>query len=580
MQSRSRQIPATLKLSRYLFAALRVAAALVLLFGGLTAAAASKAPSILNVAFHAPSDAVRFYYAEVTLSPASFAFDVTDVIVDGHSETFIARVDGELTQVLPNGRVERHANGAIAAGQPSTLQVRRPWANKGRIEVRVECKQHDVPKKFTLRRQATAPAQGGFPFPGWTRHRVLVLREDFGIPRENEPYLLFLSDDGDKVKSWESELRVARYDVTTGATQEIPSQVIYEKRRFDTPKQEAVHTTCEAAFLADVPANGKAYYIITYGNDAAKKPEYSSDLVMRTADDGSTYVTNDFYQAQLQKTSGQIYGMTSQQFGDGDRRDFGFIKGHGYALHYNPDVWVKNRSWTHTHGWNPPPKQTVQSGPVAVVTRRWGHLPRATEVEVEVVYHFFAKTPYVLVESTMDIMQDLVVNALRNEEVVFSPSTEVDHAGWKRDNGEVAYIPFGQNPRMTPGMINIIEADAPYICFTREANHLGMASIRLSQHAGSRGDQDPVIANTKTVIADYGWGFRYWSRSLVYPWGDFVPDHSVVLNEGAYYGERSAFCLFPLGDGDSPKARMAYVDSLSERLRHPLQVDEQGAGPW
>jgi hypothetical protein len=214
------------------------------------------------------------------------------------------------------------------------------------------------------------------------------------------------------------------------------------------------------------------------------------------------------------------------------------------------------------------------------VWRRWGHLPKATEVEVNVTYHFFSKTPYVLVESTMDILQDLVVNALRNEEVVYMPSTEVDHAGWRRPNGEIVYRPVEQGAGLTPGIVDIIAAEAPYVCLVREENQLGLASIRLKQHAGTRGAWPPVLASTATIVADYGWNFRYWSRSLVYPWGDFVPDHPVILNADTYYGEKSAFCVFPLGDGDGPEARLAYLDALYNDLTHPISIDHQGAGPW
>jgi hypothetical protein len=284
---------------------------------------------------------------------------------------------------------------------------------------------------------------------------------------------------------------------------------------------------------------------------------------------------------KIHPPSGQLHGFESKTFGTGDNTRFGYMPDSGYTLHYNPDVWVKNRSWTHTHGWNPPPHVQIEAGPVAVITRRWGHLPLASEVEVEVVYHFFSRTQYMLAESTMDITQDVVVNALRNEEVVFSPSaTEVDHAGWMRANGEIGYRPIGQKEGMTPGMVEILEPDAPFVCLTRDADRIGMASLRLNQHAGSRAGWPPVVASSITVVADYGWDFRYWSRALVYPWGDYLPDQPTIINAGTYYGEKSAFCLFPIGDGDTPDAKLAYLSELSNRLHRPIQVDHQGAGPW
>jgi len=88
------------------------------------------------------------------------------------------------------------------------------------------------------------------------------------------------------------------------------------------------------------------------------------------------------------------------------------------------------------------------------------------------------------------------------------------------------------------------------------------------------------VANAMTVFADYGWDFKYWSRSLVYPWGDKVPDTPTVINKDTYYSEKSAYLLFPIGKGESPKEKLAYLEELYPRLQNPLRIDKQGAGPW
>ncbi len=552
---------------------------LVALSAAIALSAGAAAPTIQAVTFESPNDAFRFYHIRVALSAADDAFDVKAVEVAGQERLFVATVDGKLRQIEDNGRVRRASNGNVPAASPSAMHIKCPWKNDATYPLILHCVPHSGGDPFDLNAAAAAPAAGGFPYPGWREHRMLALREDAGIARANEPFLFFLSDNGRNIRSWQEELRIARYDLASHKTEEIPSQVLYEKRRFDTPKQEAAYATCQVAMLADVPAGGKAYYLIAYGNPDAEAPDYSSDLSIEGREDGSQWIENDFYELRLDPASGQIAGLRSKQFGAGEYRGFGLHEDSKYVLHYNPDVWVKGRSWTHTHGWNPPPETTTVSGPVAVVTRRWGHLPRAPEVEVEVTYHCFSHSPYCLVESTMDVLHDLVVNALRNEEVVFLPA-EVDHAGWRRPNGELGYKPMTQEPGLTPGMVQIVEPDAPYVCMVREANGLGIASFRLSQHAGSRSDQDPVIVASMTILADYNWGFRYWSRALVYPWGDHLPDQPTILNEGTYYGEKSAFCLFPLGDGDSPAERLAYVEALYKKLCCPLRIDHQGAGPW
>jgi hypothetical protein len=208
-------------------------------------------------------------------------------------------------------------------------------------------------------------------------------------------------------------------------------------------------------------------------------------------------------------------------------------------------------------------------------------LPWVPEVEVQVLYHFFERVPYVLVESTIDIVEDVVVNALRNEEIVIEASdTVVDHVAWRRKNGEVVYKPAELEPGLSRGMLGIVEPDAPYVALISEKNGFGMAGIRMSQFAGSRGEAPPVVANAMTVFADYGWDFKYWSRSLVYPWGDKVPDTPTVINKDTYYSEKSAYLLFPIGKGESPKEKLAYLEELYPRLQNPLRIDKQGAGPW
>lgn len=535
---------------------------------------------VTAVSFHSPDDTTRFYHAKVELAAAEHGYAIASATVNGNREVFVAYVDGQLTQWEPDGRVARPSNGTIPAGKEAVFNVRCPWVAGESVTIAFEGTRTENDEPLTLDVKGVAPGEGGFPFAGWKEHRVLALRDDFGIERKQAPYVVFISDEAGRVRSWTSELRVAAYDPASGDAREIPSQVLYEKRRFDTPKEEAAYTTCQAAILVDVPANGKSYYVVAYGNPDAEPAQYESDLNVANRDDGATWIENDYYEVQLDPKNQSINGFRSKQFGQGEKRTFGFPERDGYTLHYNPDVWVKNRSWTHTKGWNPPPKRVMQQGPVAVVWRRWGHLPEATEVDVNVTYHFFAKTPYVLVESTIDIREDLVVNALRNEEVVFHPSSEVTHAGWRRLNGEIAYQPMAQGKGLTPGIVGIIAAEAPYVCLAREENGIGLASIRLKQHAGTRGAWPPVLASTATIIADYGWNFRYWSRSLVYPWGDYAPDHPVILNAETYYGEKSAYCVFPLGEGDSGEARLAYVDALHHELSHPISIDHQGAGPW
>ena len=114
----------------------------------------------------------------------------------------------------------------------------------------------------------------------------------------------------------------------------------------------------------------------------------------------------------------------------------------------------------------------------------------------------------------------------------------------------------------------------------REESALGVAGVVLNMHAGSRGPHPPVLSTDVTMLADYGWGFRYWSRVLVFPWGDLQPDRPTVLNKDTFYTSRVAYTLFPLAEGDTPAKRLDALDRIDRRLRRPLRVDHLGAGPW
>lgn len=571
---------------------------------------AAESPAIKGVTFEPPSPLVRFYHAKVELAAADAGYTIHQTAVGDRPDVYVSFIDGKPWQYNfegPRGSIDPR----IPAGKDVTLRIRCAWENGQEYPVRIsydtkaaleEAKARAKaagknpdrarPTPIVIEGKGKAPAAGGFPYPGWSEYRLLVLGEDQGIARESEPQLLFLSAPKSLVSSWHDQVRVAAFDPATGKAREIPSQVLSEKTlavspaeakkparhdAFVAPAPDHVQTTCQIAFLADVPARGKSFYLVVYGNPDAKAPSYETDLKVVKDDQGATWIENECWRAQLDPKSGQFAGAISKLFGTGEDRSFGLKQ---YPLHYNPDVWVSGRAWTHTHAWNPPAETRISAGPVAVVTRRWGTLPGAPEVRVHVTYYFFSRCPYAITESTIDIEKDLVVNALRNEEIVFAPRTQIDHIGYKRTGGEIGYKDISVEPGKTRGMLNVIEPDAPYVSMIREGSKLGMAGIRLGQFAGSRGADPAVLATNCTVLADYGWGFRYWSRALVYPWGDYLADESAIINAGTYYSERSAYCIFPLGDGPKPEAKLAWLEQLSRRLHAPVRIDHQGAGPW
>ena len=428
----------------------------------------------------------------------------------------------------------------------------------------------------TVTHHATAPASGGNPLPGWREMRLLVLCEDYGLERTNEPVTVFLSAPGTEVTSWAREARVLRYEPDTGSTCEIPSQVLFERQAAEQPSGGTVHHTGQLAFIADVPAGGRSFYLIFYGNPAAEPPDYPTRLDAAFSEAGRlTGVETTGYEAVISPVSGQIAALHSKAFGD--LRGF---SASDLPLDYAPDIWPTGRNWMHVSNWNPPPNETVTVGPVAVVTRRWGPLPDCPEVRVDVTYTFFDGAPYILIDSTMRIAEDVVSSGLRIQEFVVKPPEVVDHMGWCTKSGRRVYKPCEPDPSLSVGMIGLVESDSPYVCMTNHEKQVGVGAVLLHLSSGTSADAPAVMATDMVVLADYSWGFRYWTRVLAFPWGDTRADHPIVLNKGTYYTSRSAVLVFPVGDGDAPEEKMAALVALDYELRRPLRIDRRGAGPW
>ncbi|MFA6109305.1 MAG: hypothetical protein WDA75_11110, partial [Candidatus Latescibacterota bacterium] len=303
---------------------------------------------------------------------------------------------------------------------------------------------------------------------------------------------------------------------------------------------------------------------------------FAPDLrVDRPAGQAAT-VNNAFYAATLCPQSGQISSLQPLQVpdaafyyspGGGDRR----------MLHYNPDLWVPNRTWTHASDWNPPPYATLAEGPLVLRTRRWGDLPGLHGVRCSVEYTFYAWTPWIRTRTVLEVEAVLTTNAIRNEEIVVN-ADQVDCWAWKETDGQVHDRPIAPDPSLPAGVVGVIRNEAPWIAFYQAATGAGIAGIRLAQQATTRGAGERAYWNTGTLVADYGWGFRYWSRSLIYGTGDFWPDREYVVEPGLLYTDECAY--LPVVVGGEGRERFAGLEATEARLRQPIERIWSGSGPY
>ena len=159
----------------------------------------------------------------------------------------------------------------------------------------------------------------------------------------------------------------------------------------------------------------------------AELPDYVTDLRVRGEGYGLE-VANHHYVARLSRQMGQLERLIS-------RREHGLElyaggKGHGEP----PGI-----DWAHDYvdrggfqklrmrNWAACPNFEVETGPLAVRVRRWGfpHSPvhplfTPSRIHMDQTYTFYAGLPYFLKEGRMDVIQDVDVEAMRDDEWVFS----------------------------------------------------------------------------------------------------------------------------------------------------------------
>jgi metal-sulfur cluster biosynthetic enzyme len=254
---------------------------------------------------------------------------------------------------------------------------------------------------------------------GWMYYTAVVVSESGGLSREREPLSLGVAFPAAQVTDLPREVRVARLDAAGGLV-EVPSQVC-------GPARHGGELRCRLVFFADVPANGQTHYAIFHGNPAAELPDYPTDLKVEGSGFGLD-ISNGHYVARLSRQMGQLERLTYKR--EHGLELFAGGPGHGeppgidWAHDYVPEDGVQKLRITN---WADCPNYEVTRGPLCVEVRRWGfpHSPlhplfTPSRLHIDVSYTFFAGLPYFLKQSRMDAVKDMDINALRDDEWVFS----------------------------------------------------------------------------------------------------------------------------------------------------------------
>lgn len=255
---------------------------------------------------------------------------------------------------------------------------------------------------------------------GWQWFRSFALHETVGLARGREIVEFPLTVPADEVHDLARELRLVHIDPQTKTLHEQPVQVD------DIARQgESFH--CRVVLSADVPAHGQSTFLLLTGNPAAELADWQTDLVVEGEGFGLD-ITNRHFVASLSRQMGQLERLTLRR--EHGQELFAGGKGHGEP----PTI-----DWSHDYvsqggyqklrirAWPTPPNWEVIRGPLAVRVRRWG-FPASplhpvfapARMHMDQSYIFHAGQPYFLKEARFDVLEELPVEAARDDEWVFS----------------------------------------------------------------------------------------------------------------------------------------------------------------
>ena len=472
------------------------------------------------------------------------------------------RVDGQRVRdfwVYNDGIV--HPTNTFIAGKRRNIVVRVNWANESshHIEVDVDGAGGEA---HTLVSDSIAPHYGGYWDPAWRFYAATVVKEECGMPRAKEPIHILLGVFAERVTVPEREVRVVSIDPDSGVPEEIPCQVydVSTQSNVQTEKGQPT-TTFSVAFLADVSANVAKVYLIFYGNPNAPAPTYATDLAV-SGEGLALTIENNHYRIRLHPKSGAVDEILLKQ---GVNAVFDHHIETNGALFWNPDVYAPPRVWTHASDWDPPANVKTISGPIFCMTKRWGPLPAYSDVECSVTYVFYAHQPYMLMDSNVDILQDLDVRALRNGEIVVNLNVVREFA-WKQPNGQVQVVDFKQRPREPKRALDM-PMDTPWWAFINRERRCSLAAITLQTAAVRR--REGLVNLEPCVILKWG-PWAYCTRPLVQTNNTANPQRLVRVPASSSFSESMA--IYPCRLGATDQDWFAPVELVYERLVKPLRV--------
>ncbi len=437
------------------------------------------------------------------------------------------------------------------------------------------------------------------PADDWSKHFQYqydyTLQEDAGLDREAEPVHVTLSAKEGEVEDWQKEVRVLRLE-GDGEYEIIPFQAYGGVKAVVPQEEEPTTISTNIVFIATCDAKKNATYRLLWDNtDSATLPEaYPKRGLLLRGEAPGLYVENEFYRMQLSGKCGAI--ETAYRAGQGADCEMSIFQ--KIPTHFVADVWSPPQRWDHDYDWDTPPHQEVIIGPLMVEYHRWGPMSLYKDVEAHLTYTFYAGVPYVQVRSLMQFNENRSARAVRLGEIVTTHLETKKHQGnraepliptfthyaWPEhdkvitreinahlnDDNEVEIEGYAK------GAIAILDRDVPWVAGYHKSKEFGIASLRKSHFVMNKEGGPIPFTVPCTYVAQYGWGFSYWSRPEVYPFGEpnTILDRNAVVAKGTVFCNEEALFVF------EPSSRLHEVRDAHQRFNNPLKLKFKGTGPW
>ena len=369
---------------------------------------------------------------------------------------------------------------------------------------------------------------------GWRFAKRLGLHNPTPLSRPGEPIEIEAEFYASQIDDPEREIRVVQDD--GDRLVEKPCQAHL------CPQVSADTLRVQLFFLADLPAEAEVTCLVFYGNPAAELPVYDTDLQV-SGDGWALTVDNRDYRVELAPSMGQLKSVyfktrppvshepSACLLGAGPPMD----GGHGVegTVHWGPDWSDEHAGRYRITNWEEAPNCEVLRGPVCLRLKRWGHpilalgpdVGRSGNVVTTVTYTFYAGCPWFVMESKMEVLEDVRFRDCRNDEWV-GMIPALPESAWMTRDGTI-----GLGPRSWRG------EDPAWMTYFNRTRSDGFATIHLDYECTHPNGREPELvaltASSMRLRTRGGW-VRY-------------PIRNALMRAGDYVFERNAYLLYRYG---------------------------------